>query len=80
MVECLKKNKDVFAWSHKDIPWIDHVKANHYLNIDPTFPSIKQKQRRFALDRNKIVNNKVDRLLKIDAVEPCNTLSGYPTL
>ena len=36
----LRKNKDIFSWSHKDILGIDPLEAEHFLNIDPTFPSV----------------------------------------
>ena len=71
VVECLKRNKDVFAWSHKDIPGVDPEEAEHCLNIDPSYPPVRQKQRRFAPERNKVISDEVDRLLEIDAIEPC---------
>ena len=71
VVECLKKNKDIFAWSHKDIPGVDPEEAKHCLNIDPSHPPVRQKQRRFAPKRNKVISDEVDRLLEIDAIEPC---------
>ena len=71
VVECLKKNKDIFAWSHKDIPRVDPEEAEHCLNIDPSHPPVRQKQRRFAPERNKVISDEVDRLLEIDAIEPC---------
>ena len=48
LVTFLRGNMDVFAWSHKDMPGIAPEHVVHYLNIDPTFPPIRQKQRRFA--------------------------------
>ena len=36
----LWKNRDVLAWSHKDIPGIDPSEAEHCLNTDPTFPLV----------------------------------------
>ena len=41
VVECLKKNKDIFAWSHKDIPRVNPEEAEHCLNIDPPHPSVR---------------------------------------
>ena len=35
IAEYLKKNKDIFAWSHKDIPGVNPEEAEHCLNIDP---------------------------------------------
>ena len=36
IVEFLKKNLDVFAWTHKDMPGIDDQVIEHQLNVDPT--------------------------------------------
>ena len=43
MVECLKNNKDIFAWSHKDIPGVNPEEAEHCLNIDLSHPPVGQK-------------------------------------
>ena len=40
----LKDNRDVFAWSHEDIPGIDPSIMVHRLNMSPSFPSIHQKK------------------------------------
>ena len=47
LIMFLHKNKDVFAWSHKDIPIVDPSMAEHRLNIDPRYPPVRQKKRRF---------------------------------
>ena len=60
MVAFLSENKDVFAWSHKYILGIDPSMAEHKLNIDPKYPPVRQKKRRFAPERNKIVSDGVD--------------------
>ena len=36
MVKFLKKNLDVFAWSHEDMLRIDGNVIEHCLNVDPT--------------------------------------------
>ena len=36
IVEFLKKNLDVFAWTHKDMPGINDQVIEHQLNVDPT--------------------------------------------
>ena len=46
--------------------------AKHCLNIDPSYPPIRQKQIRFVLERNKVISDEVDRLLEIDTIEPCH--------
>ena len=53
LVAFLRGSMDVFAWSHKDMPEIAPEHAVHRLNIDPAFPPIRQKQRRFAQSKIK---------------------------
>ena len=40
----LKDNRDVYAWSHEDMPKIDPAVMVHKLNISPFFPPIRQKK------------------------------------
>ncbi|KAJ9538325.1 hypothetical protein OSB04_031058 [Centaurea solstitialis] len=53
-----------FAWSHEDMVGIDPNIISHKLNVDPTFKPVKQKRRKFAPERNKVINEEVDNLLK----------------
>ena len=71
LVAFLKGKMDVFAWSHKDMPGIAIKHVVHSLNIDPTFPTVRQKQRRFAPKRDKEINDEVDRLQEIGAIKEC---------
>ena len=48
LVAFLRGNMDVFAWSHKDMPGITPEHVMHSLNIDPTFPLVRQKQKGFC--------------------------------
>ena len=50
LVTFLRGNMDVFSWSHKHMPKIAPEHAVHSLKIDPTFPPVRQKQIRFALE------------------------------
>ena len=36
LVKFLKKNLNIFAWSHEDMPGIDRWLIEHSFNIDPT--------------------------------------------
>ena len=36
LIHFLRKNTDVFAWSHKDMPGIDPSVITHYLNVNPS--------------------------------------------
>lgn len=65
LVEFLKKNADCFAWSYEDITGIDPKIITHKLNVDPSHKLVKQKRRKFATERNKIINDEVQNLLEI---------------
>ncbi|KAJ9544334.1 hypothetical protein OSB04_024041 [Centaurea solstitialis] len=64
IISFLREHSACFAWSHEDMVGIDPNIISHKLNVDPTFKTIKQKRRKFAPERNKVINNEVDNLLK----------------
>ena len=57
-------NIDVFAWTHSDMPSISPAHASHRLNVVSSARSIRQKVRRFHLDRHEVIQDEVDNLLK----------------
>ena len=59
LIEFLKQHHDCFAWSHKDMTGIDPDVAVHKLQVDPDHPPVKQKRRKFAPERNKVINEEV---------------------
>ena len=59
LVQFLKKNIDVFAWSHEDIPGIDPSVITHRLNVCPSFKAVRQKKMVFAPERDNVVKDKV---------------------
>ncbi|XP_059634040.1 uncharacterized protein LOC132276573 [Cornus florida] len=63
LVDFLSQNADVFAWSHLDMPGIDPSVSCHSLNVNPNAKPVKQKHRRFALERNRIIAEEVDNFL-----------------
>ena len=64
MISLLRANQDVFAWKHKDMPGIDRKIIQHRLNINLKYKLVQQKWRIFALERNKAVTEKVEKLLE----------------
>ena len=62
IVHFLKDNKDVFAWSHEDMPCTDPSIISHKLNVNHCLRPIKQKQRIFAPKRNNAIIEEVDKL------------------
>ncbi|KAI3667466.1 hypothetical protein L6452_42524 [Arctium lappa] len=55
---------DCFAWTHEEMVGIDPSIISHKLNIDPSFKPVQQKRRKFGPERNKVMNDEVDNLLK----------------
>ena len=47
---------------------INHVGIIHKLNISPFFKPVKQKRRSFALERQKAINEEVNKLLQVKAI------------
>ena len=55
----LRSNRDVFAWTHEDMPGIDPSVIIHRLNVSPSFPPIRQKKRVFASERDQAIVEEV---------------------
>ena len=68
LIHFLKQNKDVFAWKQEDMGGIDPAIITHRLNGFPSFKLVKQKRRSFAPERQKAINEKVDKLLQTGAI------------
>ncbi|XP_017224963.1 uncharacterized protein LOC108201178 [Daucus carota subsp. sativus] len=64
LVDFLTTRLDAFAWEHEDITGISPDVITHKLNVDPSHKPIQQRRRKFAAERNKIINEEVSRLLK----------------
>ena len=60
----LRKNQDIFAWSHEDMPGIDPSVIVHRLNVNPDSSPVRQKKRVFAQERDKVVAEEVRKLLE----------------
>ena len=60
MVSFLRINQDVFTWKHEDMPGIDRKIIQHRLNVNLECKLVQQKQRIFALERNRVVTKEVD--------------------
>jgi hypothetical protein len=48
LVAFLRRNSDVFACSHEDMPRIDPSVIVHKLNVDPSHRPVKQRRRTFT--------------------------------
>ena len=63
IINFLKDNLDVFAWSHEDIPGIPASLIQHRLNVDPEKKPVQQRRRVFTPEQNKAVMDEVNKLL-----------------
>ena len=57
-----RKNIDMFAWSHEDIPGIDPSVITHRLNVNPSSKPVRQKKRVFAPERDNAIKEEVQKL------------------
>jgi hypothetical protein len=55
LITLLQKNLDVFAWQISDMLGIPSEVIEHRLGIDPSYKLIKQKERRYTLERRKTI-------------------------
>ena len=59
LIRFLKKNIDVFDWSHEDMPGIDPSVITHHLNIYHSSKPVRQKKRVVALERDNAIKKEV---------------------
>ncbi|KAL0440299.1 UNVERIFIED_CONTAM: Ribonuclease HI [Sesamum latifolium] len=74
LINFLKEHSDVFAWEASDMQGISPEVMVYRLNVHPEARPIKQKKRAFGTDRNKIIKEKVEKLLKVNYIRPVQYL------
>ena len=52
LIQFLKENLEVFAWSHEDMPGISPEVIQHKLNVNPKRKPVQQRRRAFAPERD----------------------------
>jgi hypothetical protein len=62
LIQFLNKNKDVFAWSAKDLQGVDRDIIEHALETDERIPPKKQKFWKMSEEKVKVVEAEVQRL------------------
>ncbi|GFS41652.1 hypothetical protein Acr_00g0075570 [Actinidia rufa] len=68
LIDFWKKNSDIFAWSQGDVPGIDPEIAMHKLFTNPKYSPIRQKRRKFAPERLKVIEDEVSKLIRANVV------------
>ena len=59
----MKKNIDLFAWSHENMLGIDPSVITHRLNVCPSSKPVRQKKRVFAPKRVGAIKDEVQKLM-----------------
>ena len=59
---------DVFAWSPYKVPGVDPEFIVHKLNVDPSFPSKKQKPKRSVKEHVEAVRSEVWRPREVGVI------------
>jgi hypothetical protein len=62
LIQFLNKNKDVFAWSAKDLQGVDRDIIEHTLETDEKIMPKKQKLQKMFEEKVKAVEDEVQRL------------------
>ncbi|XP_075515413.1 uncharacterized protein LOC142550056 [Primulina tabacum] len=69
LINYLKTNIHVFAWSQQELTGISPLISKHQLNILPGSHSVKQKKRHFGPEKGKVIDKHVRDLLKAGHIQ-----------
>ncbi|XP_073121459.1 uncharacterized protein [Henckelia pumila] len=69
LLECLQKNKDVFASSVSDLVGVHREVAEHKLNVIKGRRPIILKKRHFGPEKDAVIKEQVDELLRAGHIE-----------
>nr|KAJ0199159.1 hypothetical protein LSAT_V11C600300850 [Lactuca sativa] len=64
LLNLIRKYKHVFAWEQTDKVRISREVIEHNMNVKPGNTVVKQKMRGYAGDRNKVINIKVEKIIR----------------
>jgi hypothetical protein len=64
LIDFLRANADIFAWSPSDMPSISREVAEHSLDILPHSHAVQQRLRRFDEERRQAIGVELRKLLE----------------
>jgi hypothetical protein len=76
LVDFLRANADIFAWSPSDMPGIPRVVAKHSLDIVPHSRAVQQRLCCFDEERRQAIGVELQKLLEAGSSQKCSTLRG----
>ena len=75
LIQFLRDNSDIFAWSAEDLRGVDKSIFEHILDVNKKHPPVKQKLMKISEERKQVAKEKVQRLLDTGVIRPVK----YPT-
>ena len=69
LVDFLRANADMFAWSPSDMPGIPREVADHALDIRAGSRPVKQRLRQFDEEKRRAIDEEVQKLLAIGFIK-----------
>ncbi|KAL0329724.1 UNVERIFIED_CONTAM: hypothetical protein Sradi_4959100 [Sesamum radiatum] len=71
LIQFLKKNKEVFAWTMTDLHGISPDVITHKLSVSPSAKPVKQKKRIFGQRGGRAIKEEVDKNAPSRIYTPC---------
>ncbi|XP_074350803.1 uncharacterized protein LOC141690090 [Apium graveolens] len=69
LVSLLREYREVFAWRPRDMPGLHEFIAMHSLDVNPNRKPVKQKRSNFAPERQRAIDEEVEKLLKVGIIK-----------
>ncbi|GJY05254.1 reverse transcriptase domain-containing protein [Tanacetum coccineum] len=69
LCDLLRRNLDMFAWKPPDMTGVPRHIAEHRLNVREGCPPARQKKRSQAPERNKVIQEEVERLMEAGIIK-----------
>lgn len=64
VIDCLRRNANIFAFLSADLVGVEPEIALHCLHVDPKVKPVKQKLRQFGREKDKVISEEVAKLLE----------------
>jgi hypothetical protein len=80
LVDFLRANADVFAWSPSDMPAIPRDVTEHSLDIRAGARPVKQPLRRFDEEKRRTIGKEIHKLMAAGFIKRYSIPNGLPTL
>jgi len=74
LVDFLRANADMFAWSPSDMPGIPREVTEHSMEIRAGSKPVKQRLRRFDEEKRKIISEEIHKLLTVAFIKEVHHL------